>query len=369
MKIIRFGILLVLFVSLFSSCDTQPKNQFTLEVKLTGVDDIMIFLKQYGDDGWVTLDSAMTVQGLANFSGTVGLPEMYFVGFQGTRSFVQIFLEPSDIKAQIDFADLNNLIVTGSESQKVFEDYNSSLQEIDGLFQEVNRQYQQAAKSDDKERLEELNQEFDELNEMKAGFIKNFCLKNNSTPVSPYIMLRNSYYFEYEDFDEITAASAPSIQSSIYVKSLKEKADAMRKVAIGQPFTDFTLNDPDGNPLPLSSAIGENYVLIDFWASWCIPCRRENPNIVAAYEEYHEKGFDIFGVSLDRDHGKWIAAIAQDSLTWNHVSDLKQWKSEAGKLYGVQSIPHSLLVSPEGIIIAKNLREAALHEKLAELLN
>ncbi len=369
MKIIRFGIFLVLFVSLFASCDTQPKNQFTLEVNLTSVEDMMIFLKQYGDDGWVTLDSATTVQGFANFNGSVELPEMYFIGFQGSRSFVQIFLEASDIKAQIDFADLNNLIVTGSESQKVFEDYNSSIQEIDGLFQEVNRQYQQAAKSNDKELVEQFNQEFEELNEMKAGFIKNFCLKNATTPVSPFIMMRNSYYFDYEDFDELTSAVAPSIQSSIYVKTLKEKADAMRRVAIGQPFTDFTLNDPDGNPMPLSSVIGENYVLIDFWASWCIPCRRENPNIVAAYNEYHEKGFDIFGVSLDADHRKWVTAIAQDSLPWNHVSDLKQWKSEAGKLYGVQTIPHSVLVSPEGIIIAKNLREAALHEKLAELLN
>ena len=120
--------------------------------------------------------------------------------------------------------------------------------------------------------------------------------------------------------------------------------------------------------LPLSSVVNGDYVLVDFWASWCGPCRAENPNVVEAYNKYHDKGFNVFGVSFDKDHDKWVEAIAKDNLTWPHVSDLKYWSCEAGKLYGVQSIPHNLLLDKDGIIIAKNLRGEDLQNKLAELL-
>jgi peroxiredoxin len=138
-------------------------------------------------------------------------------------------------------------------------------------------------------------------------------------------------------------------------------------VPVGAMAPAFTQNDIDGKPIKLSDFKGK-YVLIDFWASWCGPCRGENPNVVSAYAKYHDKGLEILGVSLDTKKEAWIKAIADDNLTWKHVSDLKGWKNEVGALYGIQSIPANLLIDPTGKVIAKDLRGTALTDKLAEIL-
>lgn len=138
-------------------------------------------------------------------------------------------------------------------------------------------------------------------------------------------------------------------------------------VQVGKEAPNFTLDTPDGEAVSLSDLRG-NYVLIDFWASWCRPCRMENPNVVRVYNKYHEKGFEILGVSLDRTKAAWLQAIEKDGLTWMHVSDLKFWNSAAAQLYGVRGIPYTVLVDPEGNVIAQNLRGASLESKLAELL-
>src|SRR5690554_3266195 len=146
--------------------------------------------------------------------------------------------------------------------------------------------------------------------------------------------------------------------------------DEAKKLVIGTLAPDFTQNDTIGNPISLASFKGQ-YVLLDFWASWCGPCRRENPNLVDAYNKYKDKNFTILGISLDRPDGKekWIQAIHDDNLAWTQVSDLKHWNNEVAKLYGIRSIPQSYLLDPEGRIIATNLRGIGLHEKLAELFD
>lgn len=150
--------------------------------------------------------------------------------------------------------------------------------------------------------------------------------------------------------------------------ALKAQVDAAKSFAIGGTAPDFTQKTPDDKDLKLSDLRGK-VVLVDFWASWCGPCRRENPNVVKLYNEYKDKGFEILGVSLDNNKDRWLQAIKQDGLTWQHVSDLKYWQNEVAQLYGVRSIPHTILLDKEGKILARNLRGASLEQKLAELFD
>jgi peroxiredoxin len=158
-----------------------------------------------------------------------------------------------------------------------------------------------------------------------------------------------------------------SLAGTEYVNQIESMIARMEKVQVGSIAPDFTLPDVDGNPVSLSSFRGK-YVLVDFWAAWCPDCRKENPNIVAAWEKYKDKNFAVLGVSLDRKRDQWLAAIEKDGLKWTQVSDLKYWSSDAAVLYCIRWIPMSFLIDPEGKIVAIGLEGEELHNKLEELL-
>jgi peroxiredoxin len=180
--------------------------------------------------------------------------------------------------------------------------------------------------------------------------------------------LAQSYYeMEPEKLEKIYGTLAPQGKQSYYGQRIRTYLDEQAKIGLGRTAPEFSMADTTGKPVALSSLRGK-YVLVDFWASWCGPCRKENPNVVAAYQKYHDKGFEILGVSLDDKKHLWEKAINADKLTWQHVSDLKGWRNQAAGLYMVKSVPSSFLLDKDGKIIAKNLRGEDLHKKLAELL-
>ncbi len=179
-----------------------------------------------------------------------------------------------------------------------------------------------------------------------------------------------------QDLYEAEVATLDSIYSNIPVKygdspavaQLKERIASMKRTAIGEPLIDVMHPSPEGDMVRLSEVLGESYTLVDFWASWCGPCRAENPNVVNAYNTYKDRGFTVVGISLDRERGAWVNAIQEDGLTWTHLSDLKFWDSEPAQKYGVRAIPANVMLDENGIIVAKNLREQELQDWLAARL-
>lgn len=198
-----------------------------------------------------------------------------------------------------------------------------------------------------------------------------FVKANPGSVVAAYVLYRElSYYMPYDELYQAVAAFDEPVKQSVYLKLVASMADAQKKTSIGQHYTDVSAPDRDGKELALSSVVGPGkYVLLDFWASWCPPCRAESPYMVAAYKEFAPKGFEIYAVSLDKTKEAWQKGIADLNLGWKHVSELKFWDSKAAEMYGVRSIPANILIGPDGTILARNLMGNDLYAKLAELLN
>jgi peroxiredoxin len=234
---------------------------------------------------------------------------------------------------------------------------------------QMQNDFNAAAQKGDVNTQEAIKAEYNNLNARFIDGLKNFIKTHPKSAVSGYIIYNdmNNPNIQLKDVEEALGYIDPGIQNTKFIKLATKRVKDIRGTTVGYEATDFSQPTPDGKKVSLSDFRGK-VVLVDFWASWCRPCRMENPNVVAAYNRFKDKGFTVLGVSLDSNRDPWIAAIQQDNLTWTHISDLKGWGNEVGKLYGVTGIPQNFLIDREGKIIAKDLRGAALDEKLAEII-
>jgi peroxiredoxin len=355
---------------MFFGCESgdEISGSYDINAEIRGIEDsVNIYLQVVREGELAPLDTALLTDAKARFEGHLESPEMVYLQIGETRKLVNFFGENSQIDVSVHVDSLADATVEGSQVNDDLMAFKEAMVPIDERRQALNTAYREASISGNKERIEEIIAESEVIHTDQIDLIKGFLQAKRDSYIAPFIIKNYLVYeLDYQGLDSALHQLDSVVHDSRDYIALSERATTLERVAVGKPAVDFTLNDPRGNPVSLSSLRG-NYVLIDFWASWCGPCRKENPNVVALYREYKDKGFEILGVSLDETHDKWVKAIKDDALTWTHVSDLQGWSSEAGKLYGINSIPATVLLNKEGIIIDKNLRGDDLRKKLEEI--
>lgn len=315
----------------------------------------------------VALDS----KGGYQLSLNADAPVMYILTFPIDRTpMIHLMVKNKDkVSMNLKYVpEFNYMEVTeakGSKDAIVYKQFNNTILKGIRGNEELNTEYSLPSTSDDRRKA--IENQFQIIQALQDQEVEKIVTQNKDCVMSAFLVT----YFDrkYADYHTAYKAVRDALVKTYPADPFVQHVDAMIKqnIIIGSEAPDIVMKDPEGKERKLSSLRG-NVVLLDFWASWCGPCRGENPNVVKLYHKYNQKGFEVFSVSLDRTHDAWVNAIKADGLVWpNHVSDLKGWTSSGGATYGVMSVPTTILIDREGKIIAKNLRGEELARKLAEI--
>ncbi len=356
--------ILILILGLSTFACTRHKG-FVIKVDIKGAEG-KVLLEQRGAEAWIPVDTTYFVKGEAVFKGEVKMPGDYYLSFPGKRGKTVIFVENSKMAITGKIDSLARLHVTGSKTHDEYKEVEGQINELTEEYMALSQKSHQALIKKDTAKANELMDKVQDMYEKTGDIQYKFVINNPSSYVAPYFISNILHTKEVGDLEAMASKLDPKLDSVPSVIQLKTRIDKLKTVAVGQIAPDFTINDRKGNPLRFSDVYSQNELtLLDFWASWCEPCRNENPNIVSVYNSFKDKGFNVLGVSLDMRKSDWLKAIDEDKLAWEHVSDLSSWKSEVAQLYAINSIPSNLLVDRNGKIVARNKKGKELRNTVA----
>lgn len=368
------GVLSIIGCGNTSSTEAQNSN-VTISGKLDNSSGKQLILMRFANNQAVMLDTVVFSTS-GDFELKLNVPQTDFYQLAASQQNSAIFILSPGEHIQIS-GDANKmragLKIKGSENTELLWSFYEVAQEY-GIKNQELRQKINALPADQEAEKQKLIDEFNEMNQSFNDYAKQFIDDHSESPAALSVLGSLNKETDLDYFVKVRDGLKSSFSFSPYYKDLNNKIESQKAqqskakmFAPGNEVPNITLNDPYGNSRSLSSLRG-NVVLIDFWASWCRPCRAENPNVVKLYNKYNKDGFEVFSVSLDKTKDRWIQAIEADGLVWkNHVSDLKYWQSAAAKQYNVTSIPFTVLIDREGKVIATKLRGPSLEAKLREI--
>ncbi|MGP1447969.1 MAG: redoxin domain-containing protein [Candidatus Limimorpha sp.] len=357
---------LFLFV-LLAGLTACEKNVFKVDVRMNNADSTTLYLQKFENEKPVNIDSAMLINGSAILKAPLGDPQMvYGLNLKGTPSVIEFFPDNKDVTIIDKAQEPNGIEIIGSETQSKF---NAFKKQSDAYYEKIETLYgkmQEAYLANDSLMMDSLNNVGDAIMKEQNEFHNNYLKEHSDDFLSHYILNKSKRNYSYEELKEFSNTFG-SENPSMYLDQLYQYIEKLESIEVGHTYPDFTLPTiNEGENATVSNLIaGNKYTLIDFWASWCRPCRAENPIVLAAYNQYHDKGFDVIGVSIDRDSNEWKQAVANDQLPWTQLRDVEGSVSDT---YVINFIPSNFLIDSTGTIIAKGLRGENLMNKLAELL-
>lgn len=369
-------VLLTILSAIFIGCGDVKEGEFTIDGQVKGVDNgkLIVLHKQDDSLGMIPVDTTRIKDGKFTFKGKTKEPLMHQIQIEGVNiETFYIITETGEIDITIDKDSVQKTKVSGTYNNDEMQSFTDKRNEFQSKIKEFEYKNQSklavAQNTNDEKTIKQLQADYAVLQKNMKDYVMKYIEEHPKSYISSLLI-----YSMFGDFEPDVAKIQKyydgldqSLKDHSEGKKILKKLKDAKKVDVGKRAPDFSAKSPEGKIISLKESLGK-VTIIDFWASWCKPCRMENPNVVALYNELHSKGLNIVGVSLDKDLDKWKEAIAKDGITWTQVSNLKEWSEPIALLYNVNSIPKTFVLNKYGIVVAKDLTGKELKDKVTELL-